>query len=52
MEAMNKKLNRDTLKDMEAWHAAVPGGHRVRHDWVTELNTGNVLSNKVHQEKV
>ena len=23
--------------DWEAWHAAVCGGHRVRHDWVTEL---------------
>ena len=46
---MNKKLNRATLKDVEAWRAAGHGGHRVKHDWVTEPNTGNVLSNKVHQ---
>ena len=26
----------ETVKDREAWHAAVHGGHRVRHDLVTE----------------
>ena len=24
------------MKDREAWHAAVHGGHRVRHDLATE----------------
>ena len=24
------------MKDRKAWHAAVHGGHRVRHDLVTE----------------
>ena len=32
MEAMNEKLNRATLKDVEAWRAAVHGGRRVSHD--------------------
>ena len=26
----------EIVKDREAWHAAVHGGHRVRHDWATE----------------
>ena len=26
----------EMLKDREAWHAAVHGSQRVRHDWVTE----------------
>ena len=26
------------VMDREAWHAAVMGLQRVRHDWVTELN--------------
>ena len=26
------------VMDMEAWHAAVMGSQRVRHDWATELN--------------
>ena len=28
----------DLVIDREAWHAAVHGGHRVGHDWATELN--------------
>ena len=28
----------EVVKDREAWHAAVYGSQRVRHDWVTELN--------------
>ena len=26
----------EIVKDREAWHAAVHGGHRVRHNWATE----------------
>ena len=26
----------EIVKDREAWHAAVHGGHRVRHDWAAE----------------
>ena len=29
---------RELVKNMEAWHAAVHGLQRVRHDWATELN--------------
>ena len=28
----------ELVMDREAWLAAVHGGHRVRHDWATELN--------------
>ena len=28
------------VMDKEAWHAAVDGLQRVRHDWATELNWG------------
>ena len=28
----------ELMMDREAWHAAVHGGHRVRHNWVAELN--------------
>ena len=28
----------ELVMDREAWHAAVHGLQRVRHDWVTELN--------------
>ena len=26
----------EIVKDREAWHAAVHGGHRIRHGWATE----------------
>ena len=29
---------REMVKDREAWHAAVHGAQRVRHNWATELN--------------
>ena len=28
----------ELVMDREAWHAAVHGSQRVRHDWATELN--------------
>ena len=28
----------ELVLDREAWHAAVQGSQRVRHDWATELN--------------
>ena len=28
----------ELVMDREAWHAAVMGSQRVRHDWATELN--------------
>ena len=36
-DLMDKSLSKlwELLMDREVWHAA---GHRVRHDWVTELN--------------
>ena len=30
----------EIVKDREAWYAAVHGGHRVRHDLVTEKKKG------------
>ena len=30
------------VMDREAWHAAVHGGHRVRHDWATEQGNNKV----------
>ena len=29
---------RELVMDREAWHAALHGSQRVRHDWATELN--------------
>ena len=29
---------RELVMDREAWHTAVHGSQRVRHDWATELN--------------
>ena len=33
---MNLSKLPEIVKDREAWHAAVHGGHRVGHDLVTE----------------
>ena len=33
---------REFEMDREAWHAAIMGSQRVRHDWVTELNWSTV----------
>ena len=37
-DSMDKNLGklRATVKDREAWHAAIHGGHRVGHNLVTE----------------
>ena len=32
---------RELVMDREAWCAVTHGGHRVRHDWATELNWKN-----------
>ena len=37
----------EVVMDREAWHAAVHGSSRVRHDWVTQLtDTINNIKNK------
>ena len=33
---MNLGTLQEMVKDREAWHAAVHGAQRVRHDWVIE----------------
>ena len=37
-DAMNMNLDKlqEMTTDREAWHAAVHGSQRVRHNWVTE----------------
>ena len=37
-DSMEMSLGVPWVMDREAWHASVHGLHRVRHDWVTELN--------------
>jgi len=39
-DSMEMSLSKlwELVMDREAWHAAVHGLQRVRHDWVTELN--------------
>ena len=34
---------RELVMDREAWHAAIHGSQRVRHDWVTELKDKNKM---------
>ena len=38
MDTSLSKLQ-ETVKDREAWYVVVHGGHRVRHNWVTEQQT-------------
>ena len=35
---MSLSILQELAMDREAWHTAVHGSQRVRHDWVTELN--------------
>ena len=42
VDSMDMSLSKlgELVMDREAWHAAIQGLQRVRHDWATELNRG------------
>ena len=40
----------ELVMDREAWHAAVHGAQRVRHDWASELNWTELMWEKVTEQ--